>query len=71
MEMWVVTIVLQSVGFAVGLFKIWIDLQVKLKEVDVRLSAVEKQDDEIYVKLDKLAEAVNDLKVMLQNKVDR
>lgn len=69
--MWVLTIVLQSVGFAVGLFKIWIDLQVKLKEVDVRLSAVEKQDDEIYVKLDKLAEAVNELKVMLQNKADR
>jgi hypothetical protein len=71
MEMWVVTIGLQSVGFAVGLFKIWMDLQVKLKEVDVRLSAVEKQDDEIYVKLDRLAEAVNELKVMLQNKADR
>lgn len=71
MEMWILTIVLQSVAFAIGLFKIWIDLQVKLKEVDVRLSAVEKQDDEIYVKLDKLAEAVNELKVMLQNKADR
>ena len=71
MEMWIVTIVLQSVGFAIGLFKIWIDLQVKLKEVDVRLSAVEKQDDEIFTKLDKLAEAVNELKVMLQNKADR
>jgi hypothetical protein len=71
MEMWIVTICLQSVGFAIGLFKIWIDLQVKLKEVDVRLSAVEKQDDEIFTKLDKLAEAVNELKVMLQNKADR
>lgn len=69
--MWVMTIIVQSIGFALGLFKIYTDLQVKLKEVDVRLGAVEKQDDEIYSKLDRLAEAVNDLKVILQNKMDR
>lgn len=71
MEMWVMTIIVQSVGFAIGLFKIYTDLQVKLKELDMRLIAVEKQDDEIYLKLDRLAEAVNELKVMLQNKADR
>jgi hypothetical protein len=71
MEMWVMTIIVQSVGFAIGLFKIWSDIQVKMRELDIRLKAVEKQDDEIYTKLDRLAEAVNELKVLLQNKADR
>lgn len=65
------TIIVQSVGFAIGLFKIWSDIQVKMRELDIRLKAVEKQDDEIYTKLDRLAESVNELKVMLQNKADR
>ena len=65
------TIIVQSVGFAIGLFKIWSDIQVKMRELDIRLKAVEKQDDEIYTKLDRLAEAVNELKVLLQNKADR
>ncbi len=66
-----ITVIVQSIGFAIGLFKIYADLQVKLKELDMRLSSVEKQDDEIYAKLDRLAEAVNELKVLLQNKADR
>ena len=71
MQAWVVTIVVQSVGFAIGLFKIYSDMQMKLRELDIRMQAVEKQDDEIYLKLDRLAEAVNELKVLLQNKADR
>jgi chaperonin cofactor prefoldin len=71
METWVVTIVVQSVGFAIGLFKIWSDLQVKLKELEMRLSAVEKQDDEIYSKLDKMMEKLVAIEIALQNKADR
>jgi hypothetical protein len=71
METWVLTIVVQSIGYAIGLFKVWSDMQMKLRELDIRMHGVEKQDDEIYHKLDRLAEAVNDLNVMLQNKADR
>ena len=71
MQAWIVTAIVQTIIFVLGLFKIYTDLQVKLKELDMRLSAVEKQDDEIYLKLDRLAEAVNELKVLLQNKADR
>ena len=71
MQTWMITVAVQTIGFALGLFKIYTDLQVKLKELDMRLSVVEKQDDEIYTKLDKLVQAVNDLKVLLQNKADR
>ena len=71
METWMVTIVVQSVGFAIGLFKIYSDLQIKLKELDMRLSAVEKQDDEIYAKLDKIMDKLSAIEIALQNKVDR
>jgi hypothetical protein len=71
MEMWVLTIIVQSVGFGIGLFKIWSDIQVKMRELDIRLTAVEKQDDEIYAKLDKLLEKMTSIEIALVNKQDR
>ena len=71
MQTWMVTVVVQSVGFAIGLFKIYSDLQVKLKEMDMRLAAVEKQDDEIYAKLDKIMDKLSSIEIALQNKADR
>ena len=65
------TIIVQSVGFAIGLFKIWSDLQVKLKELDMRLSSVEKQDDEIYTKLDRMMDKLVAIEIALNNKADR
>lgn len=71
MEMWVLTIIVQSIAFIGGLFKIWIDLKVKMKELDMRLSAVEKQDDEIYLKLDKIMDKLTSIEIGLNNKQDR
>jgi hypothetical protein len=71
MEMWVLTIIVQSVGFGIGLIKIWSDIQVKMRELDIRLTAVEKQDDEIYAKLDKLLEKMTSIEIALVNKQDR
>jgi chaperonin cofactor prefoldin len=71
METWMITVIVQSIGFAIGLFKIYADLQVKLKELDMRLSSVEKQDDEIYSKLDKMMEKLVAIEIALQNKADR
>jgi len=71
MEMWVLTIIVQSVGFGIGLFKMWSDLQVKIKELEIRLTNVEKQDDEIYLKLDKMMEKLNNIQIAIQNKADR
>jgi hypothetical protein len=65
----ILTILIQTVGFGIGLFKIYTDMQVKLKELDVRLQTVEKQDDEIYFKLDKIIDklAALELKIVKQN----
>jgi chaperonin cofactor prefoldin len=71
MQTWMITVAVQTIGFALGLFKIYTDLQVKLKELDMRLSAVEKQDDEIYSKLDKMMEKLVAIEIALQNKADR
>jgi chaperonin cofactor prefoldin len=71
MQAWIVTAIVQTIIFILGLFKIYTDLQVKLKELDMRLSSVEKQDDEIYTKLDKMMEKLVAIEIALQNKADR
>ena len=62
---------LQLAIFIGGLFKIYTDMQVRFREIEVRLTSVEKQDDEIYVKLDKMMEKLVDIEIALQNKMDR
>ena len=71
MQAWIVTAIVQTIIFILGLFKIYTDLQVKLKELDMRLIAVEKQDDEIYAKLDKIMDKLTAIEIGLQNKQDR
>jgi hypothetical protein len=46
-------------------------MQIKMKELDVRMSAVEKQDDEIYMKLDSIMEKLIQLQIRLENKQNR
>jgi hypothetical protein len=67
----IVPIIIQSILFLFGLIKIHQDVQIKLKELDIRLTAVERQDDEIYAKLDKLMDGIQEIKVELQNKQNR
>ena len=62
---------LQLAIFIGGLFKIYTDMQVRFREIEVRLTSVEKHDDEIYVKLDKMMEKLVDIEIALQNKMDR
>ena len=64
----IVTIIVQSVLFLGTVIKIHNDVQMKLKELDIRLSAVEKQDDEIYQKLDKMMDLIQEIKIQLERK---
>ena len=61
----IVTIVIQSVLFLLALVKIYNDVQLKLKELDIRMIAVEKQDDEIYHKLDRMMEVIQEIKIQI------
>lgn len=67
----VVTLVIQSIIFLTGLAKVHQDVQIKLKELEIRLAAVEKQDDEIYAKLDRIMDAIQQIKLELKDKQNK
>jgi chaperonin cofactor prefoldin len=67
----ILTVIIQSILFAIGLFKIYTDMQVKLSELEIRLKSVEKQDDEIYSKLDKIMDKLTAMQINIENKQNR
>lgn len=82
MEMWILTIIVQTVSYIAAGFKLWNDMQTKTremftqmqieqKEVMIRLNQVERQDDEIYKMLDRMMSELTAIKIMMQNKADR
>lgn len=67
----ILTILVQSVAFIGAFAKMFTDMKIKLKELDIRLSAVEKKDDEIGNKLEKIFASLNDIKLTLKDKQDK
>jgi chaperonin cofactor prefoldin len=67
----VVTIVIQSIVFIGALSKMFTDMKIKLRELDLRVRTLEKKEDEIGEKLTKIFDALQDIKLELKDKVDR
>lgn len=67
----IVTIVVQSLLLIIGMFKIWMDTQLKIKELDIRVQGVENQDRDIKKTLDKVLDAITEIKVSLSEKQDK
>jgi len=63
--------VLEIFGFGVTVVIGWSKMQVKIRELEVRLHAMEKNDNRIMEKLERIGEDINDIKLDLQNKQDR
>lgn len=63
--------VLEIFGFGITVVIGWSKMQVKIKELEVRLNAQEKNDNRIMEKLERIGEDINDIKLDLQNKQDR
>ena len=61
----------QAIFILIGLISIYVKVSLKLKELEVRVSMVEKQDDIIAKKLDQIQATLNALAIDLQNKQDR
>ena len=61
----------QAIVIIIGLIGIYVKISLKLKELEIRVSMVEKQDDQIYKKLDHILDQINKLSIALQNKQDR
>jgi hypothetical protein len=61
----------QALAIIIGLISIYVKVSLKLKELEVRVNMVEKQDDIIAKKLDNIQYSLNKLFVALENKQDR
>jgi hypothetical protein len=61
----------QALAIIIGLISIYVKVSLKLKELEVRVNMVEKQDDIIAKKLDNIQNSLNKLFVNLENKQDR
>jgi flagellar biosynthesis protein FliR len=61
----------QAITIVIGLVSIYVKVSLKLKELEIRVSVVERKDDQISVKLDKITEQLNALFIQMGNKQDR
>jgi uncharacterized protein YoxC len=61
----------QALMIVIGLISIYVKVSLKLKELEIRVNMVEKQDDIIAKKLDRILDAMNKLAIQIQNKQDR
>jgi uncharacterized protein YoxC len=61
----------QAIVIVIGLIGIYVKISLKLKELEIRVSMVEKQDDTLSKKLDHISDQINKLAIAMQNKQDR
>ena len=61
----------QAILIMMGLISIYVKVSLKLKELEIRVKMVEKQDDIIAKKLDEIQLSLNQLAIDLQNKQNR
>jgi len=54
-----------------GISKMFTDMKIKLRELDLRVRTLEKKEDEIGEKLGKIFDALQDIKLELKDKQDR
>lgn len=67
----ILTILIQSVAFIGAFAKMFTDMKIKLKELEIRVIQVEKKEDEIGNKLEKIFSSLNDIKLTLKDKQDK
>lgn len=61
----------QAIAIIAGLITIYTKISLKLRELEIRVEMIEKEDDYINQKLDKIERAINNIAIQLQNKKDR
>lgn len=67
----VIFLIGQAIVIIGGLISIYVKVSLKLKELEIRVTMLEKQDDAIVTKLDTIIEHINKLSIDLINKQDR
>lgn len=70
--------IIETLLFLGGIIAVWVKVQTKLKELEMRMQAlesqlshVEQQDNRIMSKLDDISDQITELKIKLNDKQDR
>ena len=61
-------LITQTVAFIVALFKIYVQVTVKMRELELRIEQNEQKDDVIFKKLDNIANQIHELYLELSKK---
>lgn len=64
----VIFLITQTVAFVIALFKIYVQVTVKMRELELRIEQNEKKDDVIFKKLDAIAGQIHDIYLELSKK---
>jgi hypothetical protein len=67
----ILAIVVQSIMFAIGLFKIYTDMQLKLRELDLRLTQVEKVDNTMTQSIKRIEDMIIELRLEMKDKANK
>ena len=61
-------LITQTVAFVVAIFKIYVQVTVNMRELELRIEQNEQKDDVIFKKLDNIAEQIHELYLELSKK---
>jgi hypothetical protein len=64
----IIFLITQTVAFIVALFKIYVQVTVKMRELELRIQQNEEKDTVIFKKLDDIAEKIHELYLELSKK---
>ena len=66
-----ISVIMWGLGMLGGLVGIYVRMETKMKELDVRVQALEMTDKAMNAKLDEILKAVHQLALDLKDKADR
>lgn len=61
-------LITQTVAFIIAIFRIYVQVTVKMRELELRIEQNEKKDDVIFKKLDNIAEQIHELYIEISKK---
>ena len=68
---WMIFIIGQAIATIGTVVKIYLDMSIKLNELDIRVKQAESKDETIFKKLDQISAQIQQLSIDLQNKQDK
>lgn len=64
----IIFLITQTIAFIIALFRIYVQVTVKMRELELRIEQNEKKDDVIFKKLDSIAQQIHNIYLELSKK---